>query len=274
MTKVALSGASGGIGRVLRPALLRHGFALRSAGGRRALTALAPEEEVCHGDLRDPAFVDRLLAGIDVLVHMAATSVERPLPEIIENNLVALQQVYEGARRHRVRRIVFASSNHAVGMHGVDTKLPLGCDLRPDGWYGLSKVWGEGMTRMYWDKHGIEGISVRIGTAIERPTEFRHLSTWLGPDDLVQLITRCITVPDIGYLAVWGVSANTRSYWDNAGAERLGYQPTQNAEDYATEILARPNPLDPVAQRYQGGGFVTMDYTPSERRPARQGDKP
>ena len=271
MIKVALSGASGGIGQVLRPALLKQGFALRSAGGRRALSPLAPEEEVCHGDLRDAAFVDRLLAGVDVLVHMAATSVERPLPEVIENNLVGLHAVYEGARRHRVRRIVFASSNHAVGMHSVETKLDLDCDLRPDGWYGLSKVWGEAMTRMYWDKHGIEGISVRIGTAIEKPTEFRHLSTWLGLDDLVQLITSCITVPDIGYLVVWGVSANTHSYWNNAGAARLGYRPTQNAEDYATEILSRPNPLDPVARRFQGGGFVSMDYTPPEQRPPRIG---
>lgn len=267
MTKVALSGASGNIGQVLRPALLKLGFALRSAGGRRALTPIAPEEDVCAGDLRDAAFVDRLLSGVDVLIHMAGTSVERPLPEVIENNLVALHAVYEGARRHRVRRIVFASSNHAVGMHSVNSKLNLDCDLRPDGFYGLSKVWGEAMTRMYWDKHGIEGICLRIGTAIERPTEFRHLSTWLGNDDLVQLIQRCITVPDIGYLVAWGVSANTRSYWNNAGAVALGYRPTQNSEDYAAEILAKPNPLDPVAQRFQGGAFVTIDYTPPEQRP-------
>jgi len=266
MTKVALSGASGNIGQVLRPALLKLGFPLRSAGGRRPLTPIAPEEEVCHGDLREAAFVDQLLTDVDVLVHMAGTSVERPLPEVIENNLRALHAVYEGARRHKVRRIVFASSNHAVGMHSVDTRLNLDCDLRPDGFYGLSKVWGEAMTRMYWDKHGIEGISLRIGTAIERPMEFRHLSTWLGLDDLVQLIHRCITVPDIGYLVAWGVSANTRSYWNNEGAARLGYRPVQNAEDFAGDILRQPNPLDPVAQRYQGGGFVTIDYTPPERR--------
>jgi uronate dehydrogenase len=267
VTKVALSGATGNIGQVLRPALLKLGFGLRSAGGRRPLVPIAPEEEVCHGDIREAAFVDRLLAGTDVLVHMAGTSVERPLPEVIENNLIGLQAIYEGARRHRLRRIIFASSNHAVGMHSVDSKLDLDCDLRPDGWYGLSKVWGEGMTRMYWDKHGIEGISLRIGTAIERPTEFRHLSTWLGLDDLAQLINRCITVPNIGYLVAWGVSANTRSYWNNEGAARLGYRPVQNAEDYAAEILQQPNPLDPVAQRYQGGGFVTIDYTPAEQRP-------
>jgi uronate dehydrogenase len=267
MTKVALSGASGNIGQVLRPALLKLGHALRSASGRRPLTPLSPQEEVLQGDLREAAMVDRLLTDVDVLIHMAGTSVERPLPEVIENNLIALHAVYEGARRHRVKRIVFASSNHAVGMHSVDSKLDLGCDLRPDGFYGLSKVWGEAMSRMYWDKHGIEGICLRIGTAIERPTEFRHLSTWLGNDDLVQLIQCCITAPNIGFLVAWGVSANTRSYWNNAGAARLGYLPTQNAEDFAEEILRKPNPLDPVAQCYQGGGFVTIDYTPPEKRP-------
>ena len=185
MTKVALSGAGGQVGSVLRPRLLERGVSLRSGGGLQPLTPLSEAEEVTHGDLRDPAVVDRLLQGVDVLIHMAGTSVERPLPEIIENNLRALYEVYEGARRHGVRRVVFASSNHAFGMHPVTDRLPIDAPFRPDGFYGLSKVWGEAMTRMYWDNHGIEGVSIRIGSALERPTEFRHLSTWLGHDDLV-----------------------------------------------------------------------------------------
>lgn len=269
MTKVALSGASGNVGQVLRPALLGRGVDLRSAEGRRPLTPLRPGEDVMHGDLRDPAVVDRLLEGVDVLIHMAGTSVERPLPEIIENNLVGLHAVYEGARRHKVKRIVFASSNHAIGMHPVASRLTLDCDFRPDCFYGLSKMWGEGIARMYWDKHGIEGVSVRIGSALPRPTEPRHLSTWLGHDDLLQLTMRCIEASAIDYLTVWGVSANTRSYWDNAGAERLGYRPTQNAEDYAADVLSRPDPLDGAAQKYQGGGFVTQDLTPMDQRPGR-----
>ncbi len=267
MTKVALSGAGGNVGSVLRPALLKHGVRLRSAGGFQPLAPLSSEEEVCHGDLRDPAVVDQMLEGIDILIHLAGTSVERPLPEIIENNLRALYEVYEGARRHRVRRIVFASSNHAIGMYRVEEKLSLDCEFRPDGFYGLSKAWGEAMTRMYWDKHGIEGISVRIGSTLERPTEYRHLSTWLGYDDLVQLMMRCIETPRVDYLVVWGVSNNTRSYWSQIGAERLGYRPVQNSEDYATEVLKQPNPLDETAQQYQGGGFVSMNYTPTEQRP-------
>ena len=266
MTKVALSGASGNMGRMLRVELQKRGVDLRSAGGRRPLELLHEGEDVMHGDLRDPAVVDRLLQGVDVLIHLAGTSVERPLPEIIENNLVGLYQIYEGARRNKVRRVVFASSNHAFGMHSVNDKLTLDAPFRPDGLYGLSKVWGEAMARMYWDKHGIEGISVRIGSCEKKPANFRHLSTWLGHEDTVQLIMQCITAPELGYLAVWGVSNNTRSYWTPTNAERLGYQPQQNAEDFAPGILQEKNPLDPIAQQYQGGGFVTIDFTSREAR--------
>lgn len=264
MTKVALSGAGGTVGSILRTGLHERGVDLRCGGGSQPLAPMFDGEDVMHGDLRDPAVVDRLLAGVDVLVHMAGTSVERPLSEIIENNLRALHEVYEGARRHKVRRVVFASSNHAFGMYPVTERLKLGAEFRPDGMYGLSKVWGEAMARLYWDKHGIEGISLRIGTTMGGPPEnARQLSTWMGTDDLMRLVMCCITSKDVGYAAVWGISNNTRAYYDLAEGNAIGYQPTQNAEDLAGEILARPNPLDPVAQRFQGGQFVTIDYTRS-----------
>ncbi|MGF6753490.1 NAD-dependent epimerase/dehydratase family protein [Paraburkholderia sp. GAS42] len=261
MKKIALSGAGGQLGSVVRKALLARDIPLRSAAGSRPLTPLVDGEDVMHGDLRDPAVVDRLLEGVDVLIHFAGTSVERPLPEIIENNLRGLVEVYEGARRHGVRRVVFASSNHAIGMYPVTEHLSLDCALRPDGFYGLSKVWGESLARMYWDKHGIESVCVRIGSCLERPTEPRHLSTWFGHEDLMHFLDRCIEAEDVGFTVIWGVSANKRSWWDNRGAEHLGYQPQQDAEVYAAEILAAPNPLDALGQRYQGGSFVGLDYS-------------
>ncbi|OAJ52393.1 epimerase [Paraburkholderia ginsengiterrae] len=267
MKKIALSGAGGQLGSVVRAALIARGTPLRSAAGSKPLVPLVEGEDVMHGDLRDPAVVDRLLEGVDVLIHFAGTSVERPLPEIIENNLRGLVEVYEGARRQGVRRIVFASSNHAIGMYPVTEHLGLGCELRPDGFYGLSKVWGEALARMYWDKHGIESICVRIGSCLERPTEPRHLSTWFGHQDLLHFLDRCVEAKDVGFLTIWGVSANTRSWWDNSGAERLGYRPTQDAEIYAEEILARPNPLDALSQRFQGGSFVGIDYSRDEVGP-------
>ncbi len=256
--RLALSGADGNIGRVLRRELPQRGYALRSAE-LAPRSRLVAGEDLVHGDLQDPAAVDRLLEGRDVLIHMAATSVERPLDEIVANNLLALVQVYEGARRHGVKRVVLPSSNHVVGMYPVSEKLELDCEPRPDTFYGLSKVWGESLARMYWDKHGVESVCLRIGTAIERPQTFRHLSTWLGLEDLLHLIERCIEAPEVGHTIVWGVSANTRSYWSNAQAARLGYAPRQNAEDWADEILARDNPVPPEARGLQGGSFVLHD---------------
>jgi uronate dehydrogenase len=267
MTKVALSGADGQLGRFLRPRLLAQGVDLRSAG-RDPLEPLRAGEDLTHGDLRDPENVDALLRAVDVLIHMAGTSVERPLPEIIENNLVALHAVYEGARRHGVKRVVFASSNHSIGMHEVTDKLGPDCDFRPDGFYGLSKMWGEGLARLHWDKHGIESVCVRIGSALERPTEMRHLSTWFGLEDLMQFIHCCINTPNVGFVTAWGVSNNTRSYWTPTGCARLGYQPVQNSEDFAASILCRQNPLDAIGRRYQGGSFACLDYTPHDQRPS------
>jgi uronate dehydrogenase len=158
-------------------------------------------------------------------------------------------------------------------MYSVDDKLRLDTAVRPDGFYGLSKVWGEAMARMYWDKHGIEGISLRIGTTMGRPPEnFRQLSTWMGTEDLVQLIMRSIEARDVGYAAVWGISANSRSYYDLSEGNAIGYAPTENAEDWAAEILQQPNPLDPTAQKFQGGQFVTIDYTAPEQRGRKGGN--
>jgi uronate dehydrogenase len=267
MTKIALTGAGGQLGKVLRAELLRRGVDLRSAGGSKPLVPIVEGEDVTYGDLRDRAVVDRVLEGADVVIHLAGTSVERPLPEIIENNLVGLYELYEGARRHRVKRIVFASSNHAYGMYSVHDKLDPGVAYRPDGFYGLSKVWGEAMARMYWDKHGVEGVSIRIGSCLPRPLDFRHLSTWFGHEDFFHMITQCIELPHVGYLAVWGISNNTRRYLNFGEDEkRLGYVPKQDSEIYAAEILQKANPLDPIAQTYQGGGFVTHDYTPNDKR--------
>ncbi|WP_026438729.1 NAD-dependent epimerase/dehydratase family protein [Acidocella facilis] len=254
--KLTLTGAGGALGLVLRPRLIARGAVL-TAAGHRLPKPVSPEERVLGGDLREDAVVDAALAGADAVIHLAGSSVEKPLAEIIQNNLVALQRLYEGARRHQVKRIVFASSNHTIGMYPAGQRLTLADKVRPDGNYGLSKVWGEAMGQLYFDKFGIETVSLRIGSAIERPTEPRHLSTWLGYDDLEDLVWRAATVPDVGCLTVWGVSANTRSWWDNAEAAALGYAPKQNAEDYAEEILRGHDP----GWRFQGGSFALADVT-------------
>lgn len=251
---LTLTGAGGGLGQILRPRLIARGAVLTSSGYHLP-DPVSPKERVLSGDLRDDKVVDAALAGADAVIHLAGNSVEAPLEKIIENNLVALQRLYEGARRHLVKRIVFASSNHTIGMYPAAKKLKLTDPVRPDGNYGLSKVWGEAMAQLYFDKFGIETVSLRIGSAIERPTEQRHLSTWLGYEDLEDLVWRAATAKGVGCLTVWGVSANTRSWWDNAEANILGYAPKQNAEDYAAEILKNPG----QDWAFQGGSFAVAD---------------
>ncbi len=264
--KIALSGASGNLGKVIRPELLRQGVELRSAGGHKCPEPFAANEDVMCGDLRDPLVVDRLLKGVDILLHFAGSSVEGPLAGIIDNNLTALAAIYEGVRRHHVKRVVFASSNHAIGMYPVDEKLDIHCAVRPDGFYGLSKVWGEALARMYWDKHGVETICIRIGSCIPKPTEVRHLSTWLSEDDLLRLLSCCITAEEVGFCIVWGVSDNSRTYWDNSAAERLGFHAQDNAEQYAAEITALASRTLTENPQYQGGSFALMNYTPPGER--------
>ncbi|MEE3502055.1 NAD(P)-dependent oxidoreductase [Acidiphilium acidophilum] len=248
---LVLTGAGGQLGRVLRPRLLARGIPLRAVD-ISPITPVDPRETIVIGDLRDAGVVDEALEGATAVLHLAGTSVERPLPEIIENNLVALHALYEGARRHGVQRVVFASSNHTIGMYPAGQKLRLSDPYRPDGFYGISKIWGEAIGRLYRDKYGIEGVALRIGSALPRPTEPRHLATWLGDDDLEQLVVQSLTAPISGYQPVWGVSANTRGWWDNGEAAELGYQPSQNAEDFAAEIM-KTGGRDWV---FQGGSFA------------------
>lgn len=267
--KVALTGASGQIGRFLRAELPKHGIALRSLTGPEPVESRAPGEDVFNGDLRDPAVVDRVLQGMDVVIHLAGTSIERPLNEIIDNNLVALHQLYEGARRHKVPRIVFASSNHAFGMYTIDEKLSLDAEYRPDGLYGLSKAWGELMGRMYWDKHGIETIALRIGSCLPTPENHRNLSTWLSHTDVTELMLSCIRARNVGFAPVWAISDNSRAYWTPLENSKIGFKPRSNAETHAARILAKPHELDPVSRQFQGGAFVTIDYTLPENRPVK-----
>ncbi|MET0291928.1 MAG: NAD(P)-dependent oxidoreductase [Steroidobacteraceae bacterium] len=264
---VALTGAAGRIGRLLRSPLLTAGHELRSTD-RVEVTTSDGRETWITGELADRALLDRVFAGADTIVHFGGTPNEQALPEILANNHHALFEVFEAARRHRVRRIVYASSNHAFGLHPVTRKLRLNDAYRPDGMYGLSKVWGEALGRLYWEKHGIECVALRIGTCLGlRPRNRRELATWLGSQDLAQLVLKSIEAEAVAFAPVWGISANTRAWYDLKEGNAIGYEPEENAEVFAADAMAGSGPADPVADRYQGGRFVTQDWTPDEDRP-------
>lgn len=265
--KLALTGAAGRLGRLLRPSLLKGGHSLTSTD-RAPGEPLTAAERWIEGDLREAGVADAVLEGAQIVIHLAGTPNEQPLPQVLANNHEALFQLFESARRQRVRRVVYASSNHAFGLHPVTRRLRLGDAYRPDGFYGLSKVWGEALGRMYWEKHGIECVALRIGTCLGlAPRNRRELSTWLGNDDWTRLVACAIDAEAVGFAPVWGVSANTRAWVDLTEGNAIGYVPKQDAEAFAATALAATARPDPVADRYQGGPFVTIDYTPDKDRP-------
>jgi uronate dehydrogenase len=202
------------------------------------------------------------MEGVDAVVHLAAIPHEAAFDDILTGNITTTYSVFGAARRTGVRRVVFASTNHVIGFyprgHTVDQDDP----VRPDTFYGASKAFGEALGRLYADKYGLEVVCLRIGSFAERPTTWRQLSIWLSPRDCVQLVRCCLDADAVGFQIVYGVSANTRSWWKDDAAARLGYQPQDNAEEFALKIEEPPpEAASRLADRLQGGSFVEQDPT-------------
>jgi uronate dehydrogenase len=255
--RLLLTGAAGGLGRELRPRLRRLTRVLRLSDVAEMAPA-ADGEEVMTAALQDGAAVDRIVAGSQAIVHLGGVSTEGPFAPILEANIVGVWNLYEAARRHGVKRIVFASSNHVTGFYRQDEVIGPADPVRPDGNYGLSKAFGENVARFYFDRYGIESVCLRIGSSFPEPKDRRMLATWLSYDDLERLVVAGLTTPVVGCSVVYGVSANTTTWWDNASASHLGFRPKDSSERFRAAAEARQPVLDinDPATIYQGGAFV------------------
>jgi uronate dehydrogenase len=256
--RLLLTGAAGGLGRVLRPRLKRLCRVLR-VSDIAAMDAAGAGEEAVVAPLQDGAAVHALVAGVEAIVHLGGISVEGPFEPILEANIVGLWNVYEAARRHAVKRIIFASSNHVTGFYRQDEVISPREPMRPDGHYGLSKAFGENLSRFYFDRYGLETVCLRIGSSFPEPKDRRMLATWLSYDDLERLVVASLTTPVVGHSVVYGMSDNTTTWWDNTSAAHLGYRPQDSSEPFRAAAEARQPTLDAndPAVRFQGGGFVS-----------------
>ncbi len=256
--RLLLTGAAGGLGRVLRPRLKRLCRILR-ASDIAPMEAAGAGEEIVVAPLQDGAAVDALLAGVDAVVHLGGVSVEGPFEPILQANIVGVWNLYEAARRHGTKRIVYASSNHVTGFYRQDEVVSPLDPMRPDGHYGLSKAWGENLSRFYFDRYGIETVCLRIGSSFPEPKDRRMLATWLSYDDLERLVVASLSAPVVGHSVVYGMSDNRTSWWDNTSARHLGYRAEDSSEPFRAALEARQPMLDPTnpALRFQGGAFVT-----------------
>jgi uronate dehydrogenase len=245
---VLLTGAAGGIGSHLRAPLRERAAELRITD-IAPLEAEADNERVIVADLADEAAILAAAEGADAIVHLGGIPSEREFGEILGPNIVGTRNVLEAARRGGARRVVYASSNHVTGMYASGHPLDGTDPVRPDSNYGVSKAFGEALARKYVDKFGLEVVCLRIGSFQPRPRMARELSTWLSPADMTRLTLAALTAPDVGFEVVYGVSANRRSWWSPEPGLRIGYEPQDDAEAYASELEGDPGPL-------QGGEFA------------------
>jgi uronate dehydrogenase len=255
--RLLLTGAAGGLGRVLRPRLKRLCRVLR-ASDIAAMDAAGDGEEVVVAALEDAAAVHALVAGVQAIVHLGGVSVEGPFEPILQANIVGVHNLYEAARKHGVARIVFASSNHVTGFYRQDEVVSPHDPMRPDGHYGLSKAFGENLSRFYFDRYGLETVCLRIGSSFPEPKDRRMLATWLSYDDLERLVAASLTAPVVGHSVIYGLSDNTTHWWDNTSAAHIGFRAEDSSEPFRAAAEARQPQLDhnDPATLFQGGGFV------------------
>lgn len=254
--RLLLTGAAGGLGRALRPRLTALTRTLRLSDITDAPDAAAGVEWM-KVDLANGAAVHELLRDVDAVVHLGAVSVEAPFEPIMQANILGVFHLYEAARRHGVRRIVFASSNHVTGFYRQGERIDANAPLRPDSYYGVSKAFGEQFSRFYFDRYGIETVCLRIGSSFPQARERRSLVIWLSYDDLFELVRCALVTPNVGHTIVYGASANRDSWWDNSQAAHLNWQPCDSSEQFRARAEAQPAlPADDPAAIYQGGMFV------------------
>jgi uronate dehydrogenase len=260
VSRLVVTGAAGVIGTALRGRLGHLAEEIVLSDLADVATEGAEISRPC--DLTDLAALRALLRGGGDVLHFGGQSVEAPFERILNANLIGLYNLYEAARLEGVRRVLFASSNHAIGFHERETRLDASAPTRPDSLYGVSKVYGEAMARFYHDKFGVESLILRIGSCFPEPKDRRMLATWMSVEDMIRLIERMVRAPKLGCPIVYGASANAEQWWDNREAAYLGWTPQDSSERWRAAREAEQPDLDPDAPevRFQGGAFCAMPH--------------
>ncbi|MBP0445092.1 NAD(P)-dependent oxidoreductase [Roseomonas sp. SSH11] len=261
--RILLTGAAGEIGCAIRPALRGTAGRVRLLD-RRSIKDTTEDEEAVQGDIADPSVAEAATREVDCLIHLAGIPRETggTPEEILHTNVVGCHTLFEAARRNGTRRIIFASSNHVIGFYRAG--LPVGTEepVRPDGYYGVSKVFGEALGRLYADKYGMDVACLRIGAFRARPGNARELAAWISHRDMAQLARRCVMARSFGFLTLYGVSGNRRALWGGDAAARalIGYVPQDDAEAYAAELEGVATPGGGVAALFHGGSVCALDF--------------
>jgi uronate dehydrogenase len=261
---VVLTGAGGRIGRQLRAHLAPLCESLRLVDQVMCIAEHA-NETVHTIDLCDAVAVESAVRGAQAIVHFAGYPREADWQTLLGANMQSVINLWEAARAAGVGRVVYASSNHAVGFYPRSQRIGSSEPPRPDSRYGVTKVFMESVASLFAVKYGVRGFGIRIGHCIPEPKDARMLSHWVHPDDLASLVIVGLTAPYQNEI-VYGVSSNARSWWRNDRAEALGYRPVHSADAFE-DALRDVRSDDAIAERYQGGNFAAAEYIDDNQRP-------
>lgn len=257
--RILFTGAGGNLGRRLREHL--HAFAdIVRLADVADIGPAGPGEEVVQCDLADREQVMRMCEGVDAILHFGGVSTEVEFAPIMQANILGMVNLYEAVHKLGIRRVVFASSNHTMGMYQTSERVDAGMLPRADGYYGLSKVWGENLSRYYWDRFGIETVCLRIGFCFPEPATHRQMVTWLSLDDLVELLRRSLVTPRVGHTIAFGVSDNPGSWWDARHSRHLAFVAKDSSAQFQDKLpteVAYPAP-DDLTTFLQGGPFLNI----------------
>ena len=269
--RVLVTGAAGSIGTVLLPGLTARGHEV--IGLDRSTAPDGSDTAWYDIDCTDPDAVESVFAdlarsgGIEAVVHLAGIPTEASLTDELDSHVVSTAALLDAMVRHGVDRIVYASSNHAVGRTPRSDLLTTDVRPRPDTFYGVAKVAAEALLSLYVDRHGIDAVALRIGSFLPQPETTRGLSTWLSHDDAVRMVDAALTAPAPGFAVVYGISANSRGWWDLEPGRALGYEPRDDAEYFANSISS--SAADDADGAYVGGSFAgaEMEHPALDRTP-------
>ncbi len=259
--RLLITGAAGNLGNHLRTDIAHMADHLRLSDVKD-MGAATKNEEIVQGDVADAKLMMEITRDVDMVIHLGGQSVEGTWENVLNSNIAGFYNIFEGCRKNGVRRLIWGSSNHAIGFYPREQVIDASVYPRPDTNYGVSKVFGEALAQYYWDKYGFETVSVRIGSCFPKPLDHRMLTTWLSYPDLTHLVERCLISPRVAHTVIYGVSNNASKLWDNHMAAHIGFNPKDNAEDYRAEIEAKSGAPD-INDRFiacHGGSFASAPH--------------
>lgn len=263
--RILITGAAGSLGTHLRQGLTHLADNIRLVD-REDMGEAAAHEEVIQIDLSDKKAALAVTKDCDLILHFAGVPREQTFDEIMTDTIPAAYHIYEGARLHGCKRVIYASSIHAVGFQPVESVPDTEGRHRPDTFYGMTKCFVEDLASLYWDKFEVESVCLRICSCFPEPADRRMLWSWMSFDDCVRLVEASMTAPRVGFSVIYGMSDNGRLAVSNAHATHIGYRPKDSADGYIEKVLANTERSDPnfTDNRIVGGWFASVGHPDDE----------